>query len=85
MRAYTRVPLEVEALFSRGGHLKPLRVHFGGKIFAVEKILTAKHYCPQVVACVAPIEYTLQIEGVHKKIYYEKDTGTWFSIRESEV
>ena len=83
MKTYTRIPLEVKALFSREGRLRPIRVHFGGKAFAVEKILSVTHRCPQVVACVAPVEYTLQIEGVHKKIYYEGDTGTWFSVRES--
>ena len=82
MKTYTRGPLEVEVIFGANGRLRPVRVHFGGREFCVERIICERHHCPQVVACVAPLEYTLQIDGVHKKIYYEKDTGKWFSVRE---
>lgn len=85
MKTYTRVPLGMEALFTPDGHLKPLRLHFGGQCYEIDRILSVRKYCPQVVACIAPVEYAVIIDGVHKKIYYEADSGTWFSIRESET
>ena len=82
MKAYRRIPLSVEAVFSLEGNLTPKKLFYGGKAYEIEKIITARHHCPQMVPCIAPLEYTVSIEGVHKKIYYEADTATWFSIKE---
>jgi hypothetical protein len=84
MRQYKRVPLSVEVLFSQDGRLKPLRLHFDGEIFEIERILSIRNFCPGVVPCIAPIEYLVQVSGVHKKIYYEAATSSWFSVKEWE-
>ncbi len=84
MRYYKRVPLSVEVLFTRDGRLKPQRLHFDGEVFDIERILAVRNFCPGVVPCIAPVEYLVQVAGVHKKIYYEADTSTWFSVRECE-
>jgi hypothetical protein len=83
MKTYTRVPLAVEALFSTDGRIKPQKLYFDGNCFEIERILAVRNHCPQVVGCIAPVEYAVLIDGIHKMIYYEADTGTWFSIRES--
>jgi len=82
MIRYQRVPLAVEALFQTDGRILPRRLHYGDAVYEVERILSVKRFCPQVVACIAPVEYTVQITGHFKKIYYEEETATWFSIRE---
>ena len=61
--------------------MKPLRIRFGENTYEIERIIRVRNHCPQVVACIAPLEYTVQIDGICKDIYYESETGTWFSVR----
>ena len=82
---YRRVPLTVDALFLTDGSFKPLKVYFGGESFEITKIISKRRYCPKVVSCVAPIEYTVIIDRQEKKIYFEADTNTWFSVKEVYV
>ena len=49
-----------------------------------DRILQVRPYKPPKVACVAPIAYTVVIEGVEKEIFYEAETGTWFSVKAIE-
>ena len=53
-----------------------------GEHFDISRIIGVRRYCPCVVGCVAPIEYTVVVQGIEKKIYYEHDTNRWFSVRE---
>ena len=82
MKIYQRIPLAMEVLFSSSGKLIPQKLHFENKTYEIEKILSVRHHSPQVVPCIAPLEYIVSIEGIHKKIYYEADTASWFSIKE---
>lgn len=82
MKAYRRMPLAVEVLFTCEGRLLPRRLHFGGEAYEIERVIAHRNFCPQTVACIAPIEFTVEIADAHKKIYYEPDTGCWFSIKE---
>ena len=74
--------MTVDALFLTDGSFKPLKVYFGGEAFEITRILSKKRYCPRVVSCIAPIEYTVIIDGQEKRIYFEADTNTWFSVKE---
>ena len=79
---YVRMPLTVDALFLTDGTFKPQKIYFGGEAYEITKILRKQRYCPRVVSCIAPIEYTVIIDRQEKKIYYEPDTNTWFSVKE---
>lgn len=85
MKRYRRVPLAVEALFTAEGRLLPRRLHFGDRAFEIERVISHRNFCPQVVACIAPIEFMIEVSGNYKKIYYEPDTGCWFSVKEYEA
>ena len=84
MKQYRRMALAVEVLFTPDGRLLPRRLEFGGETYEIERVLSHKRFCPQVVACIEPIEFLVLIGGANKKIYYEPDTGCWFSIKETE-
>ena len=83
---YERSPLIVDVLFMEDGTMKPRRLIHNGQIYEIKRTVRKKRYCPSVVPCIAPIEYTVLIENVEKKIYFEPETGKWFSVkaRESE-
>ena len=81
-KEYIRVPLTVDALFMTDGTMKPQKIYFGGESFEITRVLAHKRFCPRVVRCIAPIEYTVLIDRQEKKIYYEADTNTWFSVKE---
>lgn len=83
---YERIPLIVDVLFMEDGTMKPRRLIHNGQIYGIKRTVRKKRYCPSVVPCIAPIEYTVLIENVEKKIYFEPETGKWFSVkaRESE-
>ena len=83
---YERIPLIVDVLFMEDGTMKPRRLIHNGQIYEIKRTVRKKRHCPSVVPCIAPIEYTVLIENVEKKIYFEPETGKWFSVtaRESE-
>ncbi len=85
MKTYIRLALGVEVLFTKEGEIRPLRIHVGHGVFEIERVISQKNYCPGTVPCIAPVEYTVQVTGLLKKIYYEKDTDTWFAVKESEA
>ena len=84
MKKYQRISLDVEVRFFKNGKIKPKKILFGECTFEITRILETRSYCPIVVPCVAPIEYRVIVEGVEKKIYFEADTNSWFSIKEYE-
>ena len=83
---YERIPLIVDVLFMEDGTMKPRRLIHNGQIYEIKRTVRKKRHCPSVVPCIAPREYTVLIENVEKKIYFEPETGKWFSVkaRESE-
>lgn len=82
MLRYERKPLIVEAAFETDGRLLPLKLIYNDRHFEITKVIRARRHCPQVVRCIAPIEYTVLVDGVERKIYFEPDTNTWFSVKE---
>lgn len=79
---YKRIQLEVEAVFHTDGSFAPKRIYFDDKPYEIDKIVNVRPYCPRVVGCIAPIQYTVLVEGATKKIYYEGDSNSWFSVKE---
>jgi len=79
---YLRVPLTVDALFLPDGSFRPRKIYFGGEPYEITRVLQKRRYCPRVVRCITPVEYTVIIDKREKKIYYEADTNTWFSVKE---
>lgn len=78
---YIRIPLAVGVIYSADGVFKPKTISVNGEKFLIDRILYKKNYCPKSVPAIAPIEFTILVEGETKKIYFEKDTGKWFSVK----
>lgn len=78
---YVRIPLAVGVIYSSDGNFKPKTISVGGQVFSIDKVLYKKNYCPKSVPAIAPIEFTVMVEGETKKIYFEKDCGKWFSVK----
>ncbi|MBO5339290.1 MAG: hypothetical protein J6A96_06280 [Clostridia bacterium] len=78
---YTRIPLAVGVVYTADGNFKPKTIIVNGEKFLIDKVLYKKNYCPKSVAAIAPIEFTVMVAGETKKIYFEKDTDKWFSIK----
>lgn len=84
MKKYQRISLDVEVRFFKNGKIKPKKILFEEKSFEISKVLEIRNFCPIVVSCIAPVEYRVMIEGQEKKIYFEPDTNSWFSVKEYE-
>lgn len=82
-RAYKRIPLTVDVIFMADGTLKPRRIVIKEGVYHISRILNVRHFCPSVVPCVAPLEYTVLVEGNEKKIYFEPHSNMWFSVKEA--
>lgn len=82
---YQRIPLIVDALFMTDGTFRPLKLIYRDTTFEITRILGMRRYCPRVVRAIATIEYRVIIDSQERKIYYEADTNTWFSIKEVYV
>lgn len=78
---YIRIPLAVGVIYSADGVFKPKTISVNGEKFLIDKVLYKKNYCPKSVGAIAPIEFTIIVGGEIKKIYFEKDTGKWFSVK----
>ena len=78
---YERIPLKVDVLFTEEGVMKPRKLVFDSKVYEIQKIIRVKRYCPTTVPCIAPIEYTVQIDNIEKKIYFESESNKWFSVK----
>ena len=79
---YRRMPLAVEAVFMTDGSFKPKKLFFKDNTFEITKVIRTRRYSPQQVRAIATIEYTVIIDSQERKIYYEADTNTWFSVKE---
>ncbi len=78
---YIRVPLLIEAQFLTNGSFLPKRIIFEDESFEITKVLRTRKRNPATVPAIAPIEYTVLVEGYEKKIYFERDTNSWFSVK----
>lgn len=79
---YLRVPLVVDVRFDSDGSIVPISLFYCDRRFSIDKVISSRNYTPNVVPCRFPIEYTVMIEGYKKKIYYEKHSNKWFSVKE---
>ena len=79
---YRRIPLTIDALFLPDGTFKPQKLIYNDTVFDIPRVVRIRPYCPRVVRCIAPMEYTVIIDSVERQIYYEADTNTWFSVKE---
>ena len=78
---YIRVPLSIEAQFLTNGSVRPKRIILNDESFEITKVLYTRRRNPATVSAIAPIEYTVLVEGYEKKIYFERDTNSWFSVK----
>lgn len=81
---YKRIPLAVDAVFTASGTIKPKKIILKDGVFTIDRIISVKARCPLVVSAVAPLEYTVIVEGCEKKIYFEPHSNTWFSVKRYE-
>ncbi|MBO5313412.1 MAG: hypothetical protein J6B29_05540 [Clostridia bacterium] len=81
-KEYKRIPLAIDALFLPDGSIKPKSVVTKDGIYPITRVLRVRSFCPTVVPCVAPTEYTVLIEGSEKKLYFEPHSNMWFSVKE---
>ena len=79
---YQRIPLSVDALFMTDGSFELKKIYYRDTAYEIIKVKQVRKHCPRVVRCIAPVEYTIVVDSEEKKIYYEKDTNTWFSVKE---
>ena len=79
-----RVPLAVEARLSPDGRLTPIRVFCGEGTYEIDRVLAVRRHRPPGIACIAPLEYSVVISGIEKCLYYEAESGTWFSVRRAQ-
>ncbi len=80
---HERIPLIVDVLFLQDGTMKPRKLVYDGQVYDISRVIRKKRYAPSVVPCIAPIEYTVQIDGTQKKIYFEPETYMWFSVKQT--
>ena len=78
---YERVPLSVQVVMKWDGTVIPQSVLYYGLPYKIAHIVSVRRFCPRLVPCIAPIEYTVVIDGVLKCIYFEEDTNKWFSVK----
>ena len=76
-----RQNLSVEARFAADGQIRPLRILADDRVFTVDRVAGCRRRAPDGVASVAPMEYTVIVEGVLKRLYYEPESRIWFSVR----
>lgn len=76
-----RQNLSVEARFAQDGQIVPLRILADDRVFTVDRVTGCRRRAPEGVASVAPMEYTVIVEGVLKRLYYEPESRVWFSVR----
>ena len=85
MKRYERKQLEVLAAFGTDGALKPFKLIYKDRSFEITRVLRVRRHCPQEVGCIAPMEYTVIVDGVERQIYFAKESNTWFSVKEVNV
>ena len=79
-KRYSRVPLCVNVMCLEDGTLSPKSLLYNDRNFEITKVMDVRPHCPQV-SCVTPLEYTVLIDNIVRRIYYERDTNKWFSVK----
>lgn len=76
--AYRKVCVEVSAIFSREGGVKPLSLVWeDGRTFTVERVSAVEH-APARVSALLPMRFTCQIRGQKRWLYFEPERLRWF-------
>ena len=83
MAKFTRTPLSVGVVYRQDGKILPVVIIYGEKKFPIDKIIDSKKRAPRTVGSISPIEFTVLVAGETKKIYFEKDSGKWFAVKEA--
>lgn len=83
MAKFTRTPLSVGVVYRADGKILPVVIIYDDKKFQIDKIIDSKKRAPKAVGSISPIEFTVLVAGETKKIYFEEDTGKWFSVKEA--
>ena len=81
---YQKIPIEARVRMRLDGRVLPEEVIVSARSFPITKILKITELRPVGVPCIAPIEFTVVVEGSVKKIYYERSGGNWFSVVQTE-
>lgn len=79
---YKRIPIAVEVMYDDKGSIVPKKLFYKGKTYEIEKLIGTRNYTPYGVVCKDPTEYVTVIDGMKRKIYFEKSTNKWFSVKE---
>ena len=77
---YQKIPIEARVRMRLDGSVIPEEVIVSAKSFPITRILKITELRPVGVPCIAPIEFTVVVEGSVKRIYYERSCGNWFSV-----
>lgn len=83
MAKFTRTPLSVGVVYRMDGKITPVIIICEDKKYPIEKIIDVCKHAPMTVGSMAPLQYTVLVAGETKKIYFEEDTGKWFSVKEA--
>ena len=81
-KQYKRIQLKVDAIFEKDGSLIPKKILCEDQTFDITRILDVRKRCPIEVGCVAPLQYTVRIDDQERRIYFEPDSNSWFSVKE---
>lgn len=81
-RKYQRIQLKVDAIFEKDGVMTPKKIICENQTFDIIKVLDIRRRCPTEVPCIAPLQYTVRIEDQERRIYFEPDSNSWFSVKE---
>lgn len=81
-REYKKIALGMEAKFLTDGTILPRAIWMNGYRYEIERILGRSKRHPTEVACIAPVEFTVKVDGQRKVIYYEPSEQQWFSVKE---
>ncbi len=79
-----RIPIEVRVRMRADGSVVPEDVIVLGIGYHITSVLKKCAVRPPGISCINAIEYTVMVEGQRKKIYYEKLSGKWFSVKEKK-
>ena len=81
-REYKKIALGVEAKFLTDGTILPRAIWLNGYCYTIDRIISKNKRHPMEVGCIAPIEYSVVVDGIRKLIYYEPSLQQWFSVKE---
>ena len=72
----------MEVVYDDDGSIVPKKLFYKGKTLEIEKLIGTRACSPYGIVCNDPTEYVTVIDGMKRKIYFEKSTNKWFSVKE---